>query len=135
MPDADVCEGLQLLAGVEHAAGVRGIVDDDDLCLFRDGGLELFGGYFETLLVGGGHDDGDAAEHGDHLAVAEPERRGDDDLVADVHERGEGQEHVVLGAAGDDDLRVVVIEAAVELKPRDGHGQQRQQQRRIPVAR
>ena len=68
------------------------------------------------LLLLRQHRHGRAAEHGDHLAVADPVRRGDDYLVAGVNERREGDVDVVLCAARYDYLGVVVIHAAVGLE-------------------
>ena len=115
--DADVGQGPEHLPGVQHARGVGGRVKEDALGVVGNRFVQLLGRELEFVLLPGLGDDGDAAAHPNDLGIADPIGRGNDHLVAGVHQRADGEIDVVLGAGGDDHLRGGVVKAAVLLHP------------------
>ena len=104
---------FQLLLGVEHAGGVRGAAEHDELGARRDGGLKLLGGHLEVILELGLHEDTLALGQTDKLLVAHPERRGDDNLVARVDQALHHLEKALLGTRRDDNLLGLVLQPVV----------------------
>ena len=113
---ADLGQSLQLLPAVHGAGGVAGVVQDHALGLGGNGGGELLGGDLEFVSLGGMDDDRNAAHHADQLGIADPVRRGQDDLVPGIDKGAEGHIDTGLGAVGDGDLLEVVIQTAVCLQ-------------------
>ena len=114
---ADLCDRLQLLAGVDHAGRVGGRVEHEYLGVVRDGGVKLLGGDLEIRLFGCGNDDRDRARLLYHLGVADPVRRRDNDLIARVAQRHQRDIDRVLRTGCHDDLRRLVVQTAVLLQP------------------
>jgi len=121
--DAEVADGLQLLAGEDLADRVVRCVDDDHAGALRDLAFQLL--HVECPLAGGSclggavgwrvqRDVDDlAAGHLDVGDVLVEEGLEDDDLVALLEEAHEGREHALVGAGGDCDFGVWV-EGSVE---------------------
>ena len=110
-------DGLQLTAGVHHAGGVGGIVQDHALGFGGDGGSQLFRSDLEVLRLRGLHHHRHAAHHPDQFDVTHPVGSGQDHLVAGIHQRPQGRIDTGLGAAGHGDLRRLIVHAAVLLQP------------------
>ena len=104
---------LKLLLGVEHAGGVAGAAEHDELGAWGDGGLELLGRHLEVILQLGLHEDALALGQADELLVGYPEGGGDDHLVARVDEALDHLEQALLGAGADDNLLWLVLQAIV----------------------
>ena len=116
MLHADIGNGAQLICGIDHACGVRGVIEHKALGFFGNGRLKLLCGNFEILLLTCFNNNRCAANHANHFIIADPERRRDYDLVTGVGYRSKCNVNAVLCAACDYDLRVVIINAAILLK-------------------
>jgi len=101
--DDDVGEGLEFFGGVGVSGGVGGGVEDEDLGLGGDGGLELMGGDFEGIFFLADDDFVDAAGEFDLFGVGDPVGGEEDGFVAGVEYGHEGHVEAVFsaGAGGD----------------------------------
>ena len=97
----DVGESHHLGLRVHGAAGISGAVEKKPFGPRRDRGAQLGGGEFEPFLDGAGHENTLAADEIDHVAVADPARRRDDDFVALVDGSHKGVVDHLLGAGAD----------------------------------
>ena len=113
---ADLCDRLQLRAGVDHAGRVGGRIEHEYLGVVRDGGVKLFCGDLEVRLLGRRDNDRDRARLLDHLGIADPVRRRDNDLIARVAQRHQRDIDRVLCTRGNDDLRRLIVQTAVLLQ-------------------
>ena len=116
VPAAHLRDGLELRAGVDHAGRVAGRVEHEHLGLIRDGGVQLGGGDLEIRLLLRRNDHGHRARLLDHLGIADPVGRGDDDLVPGVAQRHQGNVNRVLGARSDHDLPGLIFQAEIGLQ-------------------
>ena len=108
----DLVDGVQSLFGVDAAGGVVGRGEDDGLGLVRNGGLQLLGVDLEAVVGGGEHHLHAPVQLHDGLIETEI-RGGDDDLVAGVHDGGEGNIQRLRCADGGDDLIGRVVEVVL----------------------
>ena len=113
---ADLCDRLQLRAGVDHAGRVGGRIEHEYLGVVRDGGVKLLCGDLEVRLLGRRDNDRDRARLLDHLGIADPVRRRDNDLIARVAQRHQRDIDRVLCTRGNDDLRRLIVQTAVLLQ-------------------
>ena len=104
---------LQLVARIGRAGRVRRRVEDDPLGPRRDRAFEVFRLELEAVLEFRRHDDRLAPVDRDHLRIAHPIGRGDDDLVALVHRDEEGVVEDLLAAGADDRVGRLVVEAVL----------------------
>ena len=111
--DGPAADGLDLLGRVDGAARVVGADEQQHLRARRERGVELLDRDLEAGGLVGLHDDRHATGERDGLGVGGPVRRGADDLVARVAQRGERGEHRVLAAVGDEHLAGLAAEPAV----------------------
>ena len=109
-------DAFKLFLGVEHAGGVAGAGEHDELGAGGDGGLELLGRHFEVVLKLGLHEDAFALGQAHELLVADPEGGGDDDFVAGVDEALHHLEQALLGAGADHYLLGLVLQPVVALQ-------------------
>ena len=107
-PMAATCSG-----GHTAPDGLSGLTNRSTLVRSVTGRFELLDRHLEAGLLGGVDDLRHAAGEGDRLGIGRPVRRRDDHLVAGIAQRGEGGEHGVLAAVGDEHLRGRALEAAV----------------------
>ena len=105
-----VGQAFKLVARIGRAGRVRRRVQDHPLGPRRDRPLEVLGLELEAILERGRHDDRVAPVDRDHLGIAHPERRGDDDLVALVHRDQEGVIEDLLAPGRDDGVGRLVVE-------------------------
>src|SRR5258708_3522556 len=77
---------------------------------------ELRGLQPEGVIHGRRHEHRLAAVDEHHIGIADPIRRGDDDLVALVERGQEGVVENLLAASADDRLRRLVVEAVLALE-------------------
>ncbi len=111
-----VGQRLELGARIGRAGGVRRRVEHHPLGPRRDRALQGFRLQLVAVLHAGRHDDRLAPVDRHHLRVADPERRGDDDLVAGVHRHQEGVVEDLLAAGGDDGVGGLVVEPVLPLE-------------------
>ena len=105
VPERDGGDGLQLGARIDRAGGVGGRIDDNQAGARGDGGLQHRGREAETGSVIGKDDLRRRAGKLHHFGVADPERRGNDDLIAGRAHGEDGEVAGELAAGRDDDLR------------------------------
>ena len=113
MAHQNVGQAFKFVARIGRAGRVRRRVEDDPLGSRRDRALEVLRLQLEPLVEMGRHDDGLAPVDRDHLRVAHPIGRGDDDLVALVHRDEEGVVKYLLAARGDDRVGRLVVETVL----------------------
>ena len=111
MTQADLRKRFQLFLGVDHAGWVGRVVEHERLRFIRDGGFKLFRRHFEMLRLGRRYDHRNAAHHTDLLRIADPVRRGNDDLVAGIEQREKCGVQARLGAVGNDDGVIIKVDA------------------------
>ena len=100
-----VADAVHLAAGVEVTRGVVGVADQDAARAVVDQLLELLDrGQRESVLDGGHHRADHGARRNGEGHVVGVGRFGNDDFVARVEARHEGEEHGLGAARGDDDL-------------------------------
>lgn len=116
MTGDDLGDTLKLFLGVEHAGGVAGGREHDELGARGDGGFELLGGDLEVVLKLGFHEDTLALGEADELLVGDPEGGGDDDLVAGIDKALHHLIEALLGTRGDDYLLGLVLQTVVAEK-------------------
>ena len=120
----DIGDRLQLVAGIGGAGGVGGGVQQQPLGARGDGALQILRLDLETVLQGGGHDHRLAVGDDDHVGVADPVGRGNDDLIALVAGGEEGVEQDLLAAGAHDGLAGLVVQVVLALElGRDGLAQ------------
>ena len=111
--DRPPADGGDLLG---RADGTRGVVradEEEHLGAVGERRIELVDRHLEAGLLGGVDDLRHAAGEGDRLGIRRPVRRRDDHLVTRIAQRGEGGEHGVLAAVGDQHLGSRALVAAV----------------------
>ena len=106
----------QLVVAVDGTRGVRGRAEDDGLGARREGGLELVARHLEALVDASVERHVDALGELDHLEVADPCRRGDDDLVALVDDGEDDVADLLLGTVADHDLLGCEVQAVLTLQ-------------------
>lgn len=102
--DRQRAELLDLRRRDDHARRVRRVDEAQDARVRREHLLDALGGEREAVLLVGRHGDDPAVGEFHRLMVGVVARRGDDDLVAGVHQRQHRHEHRLLRARRDDDL-------------------------------
>ena len=115
MLHADICDGFERLFRIDSAGRIGGVIEDDGLGLVRDGLLELLRRELEALLLADIHNHGHAAEQAHHLIIADPVWGRNDHFIARIDQRGQRNIDHVLGAAGDNRLRSLVLQTVVRL--------------------
>ena len=111
--ECDFDQRLEFFAGVDRSGRVARAIDDDHLGARGHRVLEFLGGHFVGIRRLGLDDDRLGADEADHVGIAQPVRRGDDDFVAGF---AAGEDRVVaglLGAVADDDLARLVVDVVV----------------------
>ena len=116
MTQQHVGQRLQFGIGIGAAGRVRRRVQKKPLGLRRNRLLELRRADLEARLHRAHDFDRRAAGEIDHVGIAHPVRRRDDDLVAGVQRRHEGVIEHLLAAGADRDLRGLVVEAVLALE-------------------
>ena len=104
MLQGPLADGGELGGRVDGTGRVGGGAHEQGLGALGTGGLELVDRDLVVLVRAGEDLDGRAARQLDALGVGDPERGGEDDLVARVDDRGEGLVDGLLAAVGDDDV-------------------------------
>ena len=112
---ADLRKRFQLFFGVDHAGRVGRVVEHERLRFIRDGGFKLLRRHFKMLRLGRRYDHRNAAHHTDLLRIADPVRRGNDDLIAGVEQREKRSIKARLGAVGDDNGIIIKVHAEIFL--------------------
>jgi hypothetical protein len=112
-PQRHLAERAELVGAVGGPGGVARTVDDDGDGPRPDGALELRPRHEEPALRRGFHDARDRARQQQHLGVAHPVRRRQDDLVALVEERLERGVERMLAADVRHHLGALVGEGVV----------------------
>ena len=104
----DFGDRAELLPGVDRSGRITGAVDDDHLRAGSHRVFKILSGDLPLVLFLRLDDDRDPSGQADHLRVAEPERCGNDHLVAGVDDRGNRVEAGMLCAAAHDHLAWLV---------------------------
>ena len=112
---ADLRKRFQLFLGVDHAGRVGRVVEHERLRFIRNGGFKLCRRHFEMLRLRRRDDYRNAADHADLLGIANPVRRGYNDLVAGIEQREKSGVQARLGAVGDDNGVIIKVHAEVFL--------------------
>ena len=112
---ADLRKRFQLFLGVDHAGRVGRVVEHERLCFIRNGSFKLLRRHFKMLRLRRRDDHRNAAHHTDLLRIADPVRRGNDDLIAGVEQREKRSIKARLGAVGNDDGVIIKVHAQVFL--------------------
>ena len=113
---ADIGDCTELVLGIYHTGGVRGVIEHEALGFIGDGCLKLLGSDFKILLLTCFDYNRCTADHTYHFIIADPERSGNYDLITGIGNRREGNVDTVLCAAGNDYLRVIIVNSAVLFK-------------------
>ena len=115
MAQADLCKRPELFFGINHAGWVGRVVEHERLCFIRDGGFKLLRPHFEMLRLRRRDDHRNAADHADLLGIADPVRRGYNNLVAGIEQREKCGVQARLGAVGDDNGIIIKVHAEIFL--------------------
>ena len=112
----DIGNAFKLFFGVEHAGGVAGAGEHDELGLGGDSSLELLRSDLEVVLDAGFDINAFAFGHANDFFVGDPEGGGDNHLVAGVDQALYKLVDALLGTGGNDDLLGGEIEIIVAFK-------------------
>ena len=100
----DVGNTSEFFFGVEHTSGVAWRREHDEFCARSNGGLKLFGSYFEVVFQFCFNEHTFAFGEADEFFVANPEWGGNDDFVAGVDEALHYLIEALFGSGADDNL-------------------------------
>ena len=121
--DADLGQSLQIVVVRNAAGGVGGEVDQHQLGLRGDGCSDRFGIEHEAVFFEDLYPYGLAAQHDDHAVVCCVAGVGDDDFIADIQGRFQGQQQSGGAADGDDHFVQTVGQASFGVGLGDGFSQ------------
>ena len=107
--DRKFADLLQCLLVIDSSGGVVGGIDDDRNGLVCHCVRNRFRRHDKIVILIRCHENRNAVQDLSHVLVIHPVRRGDDHLIAGIHEAAQCQEQSLHGAHRNLDLRIRVI--------------------------